>query len=759
LKSLTVCILLLTSIAVAQQAAPVTGGQELTVDKIFSGPGLTGRQPETLKWSPDGKKISYILRDESGANGQLWYIDVSIGKPAILVTQDRLASLAPPDYQIRNERELERRLRYGIAGYHWAPDSKHLLFDSHGQLWLYTLETNTGVPLTGENVPASDPKFAPDGSRIAYVYKHNLYVRSVSGTGEVQLTQDKDPNVQNGEVDWVYAEELDVRSNYFWSPNGKKIVFLQMNETPVPTYPIEDFIPTHPIIDFQKYPKAGDPNPGVRLGVVSTSGGKIKWIEVPKQKASSEEMPAPGIGGAQDIYIPRMGWVRDGLIYFQVLNREQDKLNLYFADVESGKARLVLSEASDNWIDVNDDFHVLQSGGDFLWGSWRDGYTHLYLYKTSASNAPATLERQLTQGNYEVHDLVAVNESEHTVYFTANKDDDRQTQLYSVQLDGSGLKRVSKEDGTHAPEFAKDATHYVDLFSAVMVPPRMSLCGTDGSCQVFWESHSLKEYNLLAPKFVDFHADDGTVLHGTLLLPPHIEGKAPLLMNPYGGPHAQRVRNNWGGTDFLFDQVLARDGIAVLRIDNRGMGNRGQKFAAVLRHNFGEVELNDQLAALDQALAQFPQLDESRLGWWGWSYGGYMTLYALTHSDRFRAGVAVAPVTDWHDYDSIYTERYMGLPQQNEAAYKKSSPVFSASHLHGNLLLAHGTGDDNVHMQNSMQMALALINNGKPFNIALYPRKTHSISGAETRRHLFNKIKEHFESNLLKPEPQAGAAQ
>jgi len=231
------------------------------------------------------------------------------------------------------------------------------------------------------------------------------------------------------------------------------------------------------------------------------------------------------------------------------------------------------------------------------------------------------------------------------------------------------------------------------------------------------------------------------------------------LMNPYGGPHAQRVRNNWGGTDFLFDQVLARDGIAVLRVDNRGMGNRGQKFAAVLRHNFGEVELSDQLGALDQALAQFPQLDELRLGWWGWSYGGYMTLYALTHSDRFRAGVAVAPVTDWHDYDSIYTERYMGLPQQNEAAYKKSSPIFSASHLHGSLLLAHGTGDDNVHMQNSMQMALALINNGKQFDIALYPRKTHSISGAETRRHLFNKIKEHFESNLLKPELRAGAAQ
>jgi dipeptidyl-peptidase-4 len=741
---------LLTSLASAQHEPPATSGQELTVEKIFTGPGLTGREPETVRWSPDGKKVSYILREESGATGQLWYIDVSTGKPAVLVTQDRLASLAPPDYQVKNERELERRMRYGVAAYHWAPDSKHLLFDSHGQLWFYSLDTNTAVPLTGENVPAIDPKFSDDGSHVAYVFKHNLYVRSVAGDTEYQLTQDKDPNLLDGEVDWVYAEELDVRSNYFWSPNGKRIVFLQMNETPVPTYPIEDFIPTHPNIDFQKYPKAGDPNPAVRLGVVASSGGKIRWIDVPKQKPSNhEDTLSGGIGGALDFYIARIGWVRDGVIYFEVLNRDQNQLNLYFADVDSAHSRLILSDTSDNWIDVNDDLRVLGSGEKFIWASWRDGFTHLYLYDVNSPSAPATLERQLTQGNYEVHDLVAVNEAAHAVYFTANKDDDRQSQLYSVQLDGSGLKRISREEGTHAPEFAKDASLYVDLFSAQMIPPRMSLCSLDGSCQVFWQSRSLSDYNLIAPKFVDFQAEDGTTLHGSLLLPPHIEGKAPLLMNPYGGPHAQRVRNAWGGNDFLFDQILAREGIAVLRVDNRGMGNRGQKFATALRHNFGEVELNDQLTALDQALAQFPQLDGSRLGWWGWSYGGYMTLFALTHSDRFRAGVAVAPVTDWRDYDSIYTERYMGLPQQDEAAYKKSSPVFAAAHLHGNLLIAHGTGDDNVHMQNTIQMALALINNGKPFDMALYPRKTHSISGSENRRHLFNKIKAHFERYLL----------
>ena len=728
--------------------------KELTIEKIFTGAGLSGRQPEVRRWSPDGKKVSYILRDDSGANGQLWYVDVSTGRPAVLVSQERLATLAPPEYKNKSEREVERRTRYGIAAYHWAPDSKHLLFDSQGQLWLYSLDSNTAIPLTSEGDPSMDPKFSPDGSRVAFVRKHNLYVRPTSGEVEFPLTQDKDPNVLNGEVDWVYAEELDVRSNYFWSPNGKQILFLQMNETPVPTYPIEDFIPTHPALDFQKYPKAGDPNPAVRLGVIGATGGRVKWIDLPRQ-TSSEAEAAPGIGGAQDFYIPRFGWVRDGIAYVQVLNRAQNKLELYFIETGSGKNQLMLTESSDNWVEANDDFRLLKSGNQFLWESWRDGYTHLYLYSFNAASpfsSPAILERQITKGNYEVHSVAGVDNATRTVYFTANKDDDRQEQLYSVQFDGSGLKRISKEEGVHQAEFSADATHYIDLFSSRMIPPRLLLCATNGSCQTFWESLSVEGYHLVPSQFVDFRADDGAILHGSLLLPPAQAvapgSKAPLLLNPYGGPHAQRVRDTWVN-DTLFDQVLARDGIAVLRVDNRGMGHRGQKFAAALRHNFGEVELQDQLTALDQALARFPQLDGSRLGWWGWSYGGYMTLYALTHSDRFRAGVAVAPVTDWHDYDSIYTERYMGLPQQNEAAYKKSSPIYDAAHLHGNVLIVHGTGDDNVHMQNTIQMTLALISAGKQFDLALYPRKTHSISGNETRRHLFNKIREHLERYLL----------
>jgi dipeptidyl-peptidase-4 len=249
---------------------------------------------------------------------------------------------------------------------------------------------------------------------------------------------------------------------------------------------------------------------------------------------------------------------------------------------------------------------------------------------------------------------------------------------------------------------------------------------------------------------VDFKAEDGTVLHGLIYLPPNSAGKKiPLLNNPYGGPHGQSVRDAWGGVNTLFNEILQRDGIAVLVVDNRGMGARGRKFATVLRHNFGEIELKDQLAAIDQALAKFPQLDGSRLGWWGWSYGGFMTLNAMTHSDRFKAGVAVAPVTDWVDYDSIYTERYGGLLPANADAYKKSSPVNSAAKLHGHLLEVHGTSDDNVHMQNTIQMINAFINAGKQFDLQLYPRKTHGIAGREARVHLFTRIRNHFRQELL----------
>jgi dipeptidyl-peptidase-4 len=720
---------------------PVQGSessaQELTIARIFAG-GLLGTAPETIKWSPDGNKVSYILHNEQGENAQLYYIDVATGKPAVLVASEKLAALAPPVSKIKDERERERRSRYSVAGYHWAPDSQHLLFDANGQLWLFDLKTGTAVALTSNGDAAGDPKFSPDGKRLSYLRNHNLYVRPVSGGEEITLTHDKGDNLLDGEVDWVYEEELDVRSNYFWSPNGGKIAFLQMDETRVPTYPITNFLPQHPTVAEQKYPKVGDPNPEVKIGVVNSGGSGIRWIQLTQEK---------------DMYIPRFGWVNDGVIWAMVLNRAQNQLDLYFADASSGKSRRVLRETSDTWIEMDDVFRILKSGDKFLWSSWRDGHTHLYLYsfnKTNPLGADAKLENQITKGDFEVFSVDGMDENAGTVYFTANPNDDRERHLCSVKLDGSHFQVLTQQQpGTHEGSFSPDAKYYVDHFSALMTPPALSFCKTGGSCNVFWQSKSIEQFKLAAPQFVDFHADDGTLLHGLIYLPPNSGKKIPVLMNPYGGPHGQVVRNNWGGAGLLFNELLMRDGIAVLQVDNRGMWARGKKFAAALMHKLGEVELKDQLTALDQALQKFPQLDGNHLGWWGWSYGGFMTLNALTHSDRFVAGLAVAPVTDWHDYDTIYTERYEGLVPEQEAAYKKSSPVNFADQLHGHLLEVHGTSDDNVHMQNTIQMINNFIKAEKQFDLVLYPAKTHSISGPGTRTHLYTRIREYFDHELL----------
>jgi len=632
----------------------VASAQELTIQSIYAPNGLTGRVPDTIKWSPDGKKVSYFLHQEQGDKADLYYIDVTSGKPAVLLASEKIAAMKPPVAGTKDDREKDNRERYHVAGYHWAPDSEHILFDANGQLWYYTLSTGKSVALSAQGDSAADPKFSANGKALSYVRRHNLVVKNVDGGAEKELTTEGNENLLEGEVDWVYAEELDVRSNYFWSPDSSKIAFLQMNEAKVPTYPITDFIPQHPTVYQEKYPKVGDPNPEVQLGVVSAGGGAVKWIH---------------LTDAKDMYIPRFGWVRDGIVWATVLNRAQNQLDLYFVDAASGKSRRVLSEKSDTWIETDNNLQFLKSGDKFSWPSWRDGHTHLYLYSFNSADplgADARLVNQITKGDFEVFDIEGTDDAKGTLFLNTNAGDDRQRQLCSVKLDGSAFQCLTK-GGTHATTVAPNGQYFIDHFSALMTPPELAFCRVGGSCDVFWRSKSIDGLKLIAPQFVDFKAEDGTVLRGLLYLPPDSAGKkVPLLNNPYGGPHGQSVQDRWGGANFLFNQILMRDGIAVLVVDNRGMGARGKKFAAVLIHNFGEIELKDQLAAIDQALQKFPQLDGSRMGWWGWSYGGYMTLIAMTHSDRFKAGVAVAPVTDWKDYDSIYTERYAGLVPQYE---------------------------------------------------------------------------------------------
>jgi dipeptidyl-peptidase-4 len=336
---------------------------------------------------------------------------------------------------------------------------------------------------------------------------------------------------------------------------------------------------------------------------------------------------------------------------------------------------------------------------------------------------------------------------ENTVYFTANQGDFLRKNLFSVKLDGSDFQRVSKEDGWHSATFSDDAKHWLDRYSSAIRPPQWSMCSGSATCSKFWESRSVPD--LIAPKFLNFKAEDGTTLYGELLLPPETtSGKIPIVVYVYGGPASQIVRDEWQGTTPLFHELLARKGFAVFSVDNRGTPNRGRAFSASIRKQYGPIELKDQLAALNQLVTQYPQLDKDRVAVWGWSGGGSLTLYSMTHSEAYKAGVAVAPVTDQRNYDTIYTERYMGLPKDNAKGYDEGAMTKAASQLHGSLFLVHGTSDDNVHFQNSVQMVDALVKAGKPFRLMIYPNKTHGIAGSAARTHLFHLIQEHFEHEL-----------
>jgi len=715
--------------------------KQWTVEDIYRNGGPTGTAPHGFEWSPDGRLLTFLATDDKvGKSGDLLALDTATGKISVLATKDKL-SAAPI-----SEKDKDHRARYGMPSYTWADDSKHLILDAGGGVALYDIATGTATRIvdTG-NGSGDDPKFSPDAKSISYLRDHNLFVAPASPNShrELNLSCTTGDAMLNGEVDWVYLEELDVRSNYFWSPDSQHLVYLQADESKVPQYPLTDLNETHATVDMQRYPQPGDPNPSVRVGIVDAKGGKTTWVNLPFS--------------ASNDYIPRFGWVDAHTVYVEVLTRDQKHLNLYLADAKTGKSHLILTDTDAKYLDTNYDVTFIDASR-FLLKSWRDGHTHLYLYSVDATHpltATATLTRQLTQGDYEVEQLLGVDPKGGTVFYLSSEGNVLENAAWSIQLDGTHKQRLSEpqQTGTHYAELAPDFKHFVDMNSSVLRPTTVSLCDLKHSCTAIFTPHTLADlgYTPIQTKTLTLKAADGaTTLYGELLLPPGVTSPAaiPLILNPYGGPHAQTVRNSWGGSTQLFDQLLAQHGFAVLHVDNRGMGGRGRDFEQAAYNTFGPVQLQDQLAALDQVLAQFPQLDAKRLGFWGWSWGGSFTLYAMEHSDRFKTGVSVAPVTDFRNYDSIYTERYLGLPAANAAVYDADATVKAAAQLKGKLLLVHGTGDDNVHLSNSIQEQEALIDAHIPFDLQLYPRKTHSIAGYDARTHLFNRILQQFETNL-----------
>ena len=732
-----VVLILLSSLSLGYSQSP-SGDRPWTIKEIYGGPSLTGDPPYDISWSPDGTRATWIAE-----NGDLMQVSTAEGKVSKLLDRGKIGALFNANI---NEKDRDHRARYGEPDYIWSPDSKQLLFDTNGELWLYTLGNGVGIQIGNTGMQSGDdPKFSPNGEFISFVRNHNLFVQKVAGNHSAEpLTDTTDPAILNGEIDWVYLEELDVRSNYFWSPDSKQIAYLQMNESRVPLYPLVDWIPLHATVDEQRYPQPGDANPAVRIGVVSPGSGGTHWIKIPADPGND--------------YIPRYGWVNPHTVWAEVLTRDQKHENIYFADWRSGDVRLVLAQTEPKYFNTTYDVKFV---GDhqFLIQSWRDGFTHIYRYSFDAKNplaSEARFENQLENGEYEVESIKAVDEASSTVYYLSSESDPRQEQVWAVQLDGTSKRQITKTLGVHEPDFPEKGGSFIDASSRLMVPPVISYCTGQGECTPLWESHSVEGHTLVQPELLTLKAADGsTTLYGTLQLPVNMSapGSVPLIVSPYGGPGADMEKDVWHGRSLFFDQLLAEHGFAVLHVDNRGMGGRGREFEQVAYRNFGPPQFADQMASIDQVLANYPQIDGHRLGWFGWSWGGTFTLYALTHTDRFLAGVSGAPVTDFRNYDSIYTERYLGLPLENMKTYNEDSVQNSAKNLKGHILILHGTGDDNVHIANTIQFIQKLLDNGIPYEYNIFPRKTHSVAGPVAQTALHNRLLWHFETYVKnKPE-------
>ncbi len=702
----------------AQQSA--TSGKALTVERIYSMPSLSGKLTRGLTWTPDGKQLSYFETKGAGkeAKTELWTMDAAAGGRRLLVAADKLESILPADSSKPTQATgLGRR---APAQYQWAPDGAGILFQGPTALAWLDLK--------------SDSKISPDGKFASFVRDHNLWFVNLADGKERAITQHGTEEIRKGELDWVYPEELEIKTAYWWSPDSSAIAYLEMDERKVSQYPLVDFSSPSGEADLERYPVAGGANPVVRVLVVSVQGGEPRAMD---------------IGAETDIYIPRVNWLNDSkYIAIQRLNRAQNTLDLLIADAATGKTRTALTESDPNWVNVSDDLHFFKDGKRFLWSSERTGYRHLYLYDRDGKQLA-----QLTKGEWEVTALNAIEESKGTVYFTATEKSNLERHLYRVGLDGSGFTRITKEEGTHDAVLAPNASAFYDTFSNTAAPPRLDLYRANGSrIAVINENQvgELADYHLSSVEFLSVKSRDGVPLNASIIKPPNFDAqkKYPVLVSTYGGPHAQVVHNAWGGSTFLWHELMAQKGYIIFLLDNRGSAGRGHVFETPLHLRLGAQELSDQRDGA-QYLKSLPYVDASRIGIWGWSYGGHMTLHAMFEAgDDFKAGFAGGPVTDWHYYDSIYTERYLGLPQKNEKGYRDSSPAKYASQLKGKLLIAHGTGDDNVHFANTLMVINDLMEAGKYVEVLAFPGRGHGVSDPPARRILMQRVTQFFLDNL-----------
>ncbi|MGH9774861.1 MAG: S9 family peptidase [Candidatus Acidiferrales bacterium] len=725
----------------AQAQSPNGHGKELTIERIFGRPGLNGTPTRGLEWAPDGTRLSFYHATEDHRM-ELWVMDAASGDHRVLVSADKLASLLQPPKEPQSQATgLGRR---PPEDYFWAPNGNALLFASNGELVWLDLESLKATHLLAGDSAVADVKISPDGHWASYVQDHNLWIVSTAGGEPKQLTRGGSELFREGELDWVYPEELDLSTAYWWSPDSQHIAYLEMDERKVTKFPLVDYLTVTGETRMEDYPKAGTPNPTVRVGVVGVDTGKTQWITT---------------GDNADIYLARVNWLPDNQrLAIQRLNRAQNRLDFLLASIDSGQSQSIFSESDPYWINISDDLHFFSDGTRFLWTSERGGFRHLYIYDIAGNSL-----EQLTKGDWAVSGFqgfgpgsesgLVVDEKNGFVYFSSNKDDVTQTQLYRLSLKDKSIERVTQGEGTHFIEMSPNAQYFVDLYSTSTAPARTELYRSSGRHIATINENKvpeLAEYHLSPVEYLTVTAADGTKLYASMLKPPDFDAskKYPVLVSVYGGPHAQLVRKAWGGPTFLWHQLMAQKGYIIFTLDNRGSYGRGHNFESPIYHHFGKLELEDQLAGVRYLKSQ-PYVDGSRIGIWGWSYGGFMTLNAMVNGGgTFKAGFAGSPVSDWREYDTIYTERYMGTPEENSDGYHDSSPYNQAAHLQGKLMIACGTGDDNVHFGNTIEFLENLIAADKWAEVAIYPNRGHGISDPPARIQLFQHVTRFFLDNL-----------
>ncbi|MCH3880903.1 MULTISPECIES: S9 family peptidase [Tenacibaculum] len=702
-----------------------TGTKEITVEEIWNGT-FSAERMNALN-SMNGDFYSLLNSDKDAKSTSVdKYSYLTLEKVATIVDSKDVSGLDRfSSYEFNNDEtklilgsKFKKVYRRSFTGTYYAFDI-----------------ASKKVTLIGENI--QQPTFSPDSKKVAYTKDNNIFVKNLASGKVSQITLDgKTNSIINGTTDWVYEEEFGFVRAFEWNKTSEYIAFLRFDETDVPTFSMDMYGKSlYPNQQVFKYPKAGEKNANVSLHLHNLNVGSTKKLNVGKYE-----------------YIPRIQWTNDAnTLSATTLNRHQNDLKLYFVNAKNGSSKIVLNEKDDAYVDIQDNLTFLDDNS-FIWTSEKDGFNHIYHYTSNGK-----LKNQVTKGDWEVTNYYGFNKDLNTIYYQSVESGSINRNVYSIKLDGSDKKVISRDYGTNSASFSKNMNYFINTFSDAKTPQVYSLYKADGTrVKIIKDNADLKksiaEYKMSPKEFSTININ-GNDLNMWMVKPADFDEnkKYPMLMFQYSGPGSQQVKNSWNASNDYWHNMLAQKGYIIVCVDGRGTGLKGRDFKKVTQKELGKYEVEDQIAAAKK-LAKRNYIDSDNIGIWGWSYGGFMSSNCLLKgNDIFSMAIAVAPVTSWRFYDSVYTERYMQTPQENASGYDDNSPINHVEKLKGDYLLVHGSGDDNVHVQNSMQMVNALVDANKPFDFFIYPDKAHGIyKGSNTRLHLYNKMTSFIEEHLGK---------